>query len=340
MDHQAMERRYLLKVSESREPSRRTCAEKMTALMRTLSLRDPPIPTLYVKSAPGTYYIRSVFDFARYMAPCLLVLEDIETIVTPSTRSYFFNEVDGLENNSGILTVASTNFLDQLDPGLSKRPSRFDRKYLFPLPNLHERELYAGYWHDKLKKNKVKVSFPRMLCPPMARITDKFSFAYMQEAYVSSLLDIARGDDLPRVVGFPDIDGSTEHEHDPLEQYILWRVFQEQVKILRDNMDAQHEANNRQSNHPPQNQLPNSPTSPFPMESSGLDVPAGGGVATYRNNSDSHILPAPIFQGGRNDLDRDLQARQFLQRWEKYPQRNEAATEYRGLNYGLTWMTH
>ena len=56
------------------------------------------IPSLYVKSAPQTYDIRSVFEQARYMAPCLLVFEDIDTIVTPRTRSYFFNEVDGLGN--------------------------------------------------------------------------------------------------------------------------------------------------------------------------------------------------------------------------------------------------
>jgi transitional endoplasmic reticulum ATPase len=39
------------------------------------------------------------------MSPCMLILEDIDTIVTPSTRSYFFNEVDGLENNDGIFMV-------------------------------------------------------------------------------------------------------------------------------------------------------------------------------------------------------------------------------------------
>lgn len=41
--------------------------------------------------------------------------------------------------------VATTNHLDELDPGLSKRPSRFDRKYLFPQPNQEERVLYGKY---------------------------------------------------------------------------------------------------------------------------------------------------------------------------------------------------
>jgi AAA+ superfamily predicted ATPase len=105
------------------------------ALMRTMTNRKNKIPCLYVKSAPQTYMIASVFSLARMEAPCLLVFEDIDTIVTPTTRSYFFNEVDGVANNDGIMMVASTNYLDRLDPGLTQRPSRFDRKYLFPLPN-------------------------------------------------------------------------------------------------------------------------------------------------------------------------------------------------------------
>jgi len=60
--------------------------------MHTLLERKHPIPTLYVKSAPASYYIMDVFRFARQMSPCMLVLEDVETIVTPATRSYFFNE--------------------------------------------------------------------------------------------------------------------------------------------------------------------------------------------------------------------------------------------------------
>lgn len=84
------------------------------ALMHTLYERKPQIPCLYVKSASSTYAIRDVFTMARSMSPCMLILEDIETIVTPYTRSYFFNEVDGLENNDGILMVASTNYCTYL----------------------------------------------------------------------------------------------------------------------------------------------------------------------------------------------------------------------------------
>lgn len=191
--------------------------------------KDRTIPALYVKSAPRTYDIRSIFLQARAMAPCMLILEDIDTIVTASSRSYFFNEVDGLENNDGIFMVASTNHLDRLDPGLSSRPSRFDRKYLFPLPSQHERTLYCEYWRDKLK-SKPSIKFPRKLSPAIAGITKDFSFAYLQEAFVATLLAIAGHRSEEGVRGGGDDEGGD------LDDYELWREMKNQVKALRDDM--------------------------------------------------------------------------------------------------------
>lgn len=199
------------------------------ALMHTLLLdrADDPIPALYVKSAPTSFDIRNVFQQARRQAPCMLVLEDVETIVTPETRSYFFNEMDGLEDNDGLFVIASTNFLDRLDPGLSKRPSRFDRKYLFPLPNRHERTLYCEYWRRKLH-DRPAVTFPRELCPAMAEITHGFSFAFLQEAFVATLLTLAREED----------DGNHDNGDD-LDRYVLWRTFKQQADILRKEVEGE-----------------------------------------------------------------------------------------------------
>jgi hypothetical protein len=76
--------------------------------------RSVPIPTLYVKTlaAPSLrpqQALRLVFTKARQIAPCLLILEDIDSIVTEEVRSYFFNELDGLDDNEGIVIIGSTN---------------------------------------------------------------------------------------------------------------------------------------------------------------------------------------------------------------------------------------
>ena len=195
----------------------------------------------------------------------MLILEDIDTIVTSATRSYFFNEVsnflrvilffssikqvDGLENNDGIFMVASTNHLDQLDPGLSSRPSRFDRKYLFPLPDEGERVLYCKYWRKKLSKKHSSIKFPLKLCPAIAGITADFSFAYLKEAFVATLLTIAgrrseHNDDdndlvdlsVQQALGRGPDDGDDDDDDKPLEEYELWREMKKTVALLRDDM--------------------------------------------------------------------------------------------------------
>lgn len=178
-------------------------------------------------------------------------------------RSYFLNEVDGIKRNDGILMLGSTNHLDRLDPGIAKRPSRFDRKYLFPNPSEQQRTEYARYWRRKLDGNEEGLEFPEQMCGAIAGITGGFSFAYIQEAMVASLLAIAaRGErdnavdggaadrSGDRIVG--DLDRLSvsdrpaalrcacgvcnEGEEPDLSKLVLWREIQKQVKILRDEM--------------------------------------------------------------------------------------------------------
>lgn len=166
------------------------------ALINSLDGREDPVPSLYVKSldacAGPKWSIQEIFKKARTMAPCLLIFEDLDSMVTPKTRSYFLNEVDGLESNEGILMIGSTNHLDHLDPAITKRPSRFDRKYHFKLPDEKARSAYCQYWCNKFASSE-KVDFPETICPLIAKMTPGFSFAYLQELYVASLLTLARG---------------------------------------------------------------------------------------------------------------------------------------------------
>ena len=127
--------------------------------------------------------------------------------------------------------VASTNHLDQLDPGLSSRPSRFDRKYLFPFPSAEERVLYCDYWRNKLA-SKPSVKFPKKLCVAIAGITQDFSFAYLKEAFVATLLAIAGRRSGDEIRGGGDDDGGD------LDDYELWREMKKQVKALRGDMDT------------------------------------------------------------------------------------------------------
>lgn len=203
------------------------------AIMKELANRSPlPVASLYVKSFTSfnpEYGIRKVFQKARETAPCLLILEDVDSLVRPSTRSYFLNEVDGLEKNDGVLMLGSTNHLELLDPGISKRPSRFDRKYLYPLPSLPQRIKYCEYWRSKLSSNP-EIKFPESLCTKIAEITDRFSFAYMKEAFTASLLRL-----LVEKKGQNALSGMAEDGK--VEDLPLWKEMKRQVELLREELD-------------------------------------------------------------------------------------------------------
>jgi transitional endoplasmic reticulum ATPase len=228
------------------------------------------VPTLYVRSLSSyggpEYALSQIFGKARQEAPCYLVFEDLDSIVSDNVRSYFLNEVDGLKSNDGILMVGSTNHLDRLDPGIAKRPSRFDRKYYFPNPSYEQRVQYAKFWQGKLEDNK-DLDFPDELCGKIAEITPKFSFAYMQEAFVATLLAIASrggksiaeadceaerwaGPQEPMEVAngtlhanfgrrdiFVNINGSASEPDSDLDKLELWIEMKKQVKILKEEMN-------------------------------------------------------------------------------------------------------
>ncbi|KAK1975733.1 ATPase [Colletotrichum cereale] len=215
-------------------------------------LHQKNIPTLYVRTLVSfmgpEYSIKQIFGKAREFAPCYLVLEDLDTIVSENVRSYFLNEMDGLKSNDGIFIIGSTNHLDRLDPGISKRPSRFDRKYFFPDPSLEQRTAYCHFWQKKLRTNK-EIDFPDKLCEAIAKITDKFSFAYIQEAFVAALLAIARRSEHGKRDGIQALTEQLEDDwlgvvdasdDEDLEKLVLWVEMKKQIEILRDGMEQEN----------------------------------------------------------------------------------------------------
>lgn len=148
------------------------------------------IPCLYVKSLKSQYgtehsSIRSVFKRARDTTPCLLVFEDLDSHIQDANRSFFLNELDGFAANEGILTLATSNYPERLDPAILERPSRFDRKYNFGLPALSERQAYLAWWSNRLE---AELRLEPKHIQELAAATDGFSFAYLRELVLSSIM--------------------------------------------------------------------------------------------------------------------------------------------------------
>jgi hypothetical protein len=153
-------------------------------------IRELAIPCLYVQSFESPHALpqsgmETVFRRARATAPCLLVLEDIDALLLEGTRSYFLNELDGFAGNHGVITLATTNHPERLDPSILERPSRFDRKYHFDLPAAPTRAQYIAAWNERLKP---ALRLDDAGCAQIAEKTDGFSFAYIQEVFVSAMM--------------------------------------------------------------------------------------------------------------------------------------------------------
>jgi len=148
------------------------------------------LSTLYVRGFTSEYgtdaaNISKVFHKARACAPSMLILEDLDTLVNSENRSHFLNELDGFARNTGILAVASANDPARLDPALINRPSRFDRRYAFNLPEAEERTRYLQFFTSSLDVN-LRLSDEEAAA--LGEEAGGFSFAYLKELVLSSMM--------------------------------------------------------------------------------------------------------------------------------------------------------
>lgn len=114
----------------------------------------------------GARRVRSLFQAAKKKAPCIIFIDEIDAIGstrkqweghTKKTLHQLLVEMDGFEQNEGIILMAATNLPDILDPALT-RPGRFDRHIVVPSPDVRGRqEILELYLQDKPVADTVDV---------------------------------------------------------------------------------------------------------------------------------------------------------------------------------------
>ena len=147
-------------------------------------------PCLYVKSFKSYWgtdqdRIREVFVRARKTTPSVVVLEDLDSLIDNQNRAFFLNELDGFAANTGVVVLATTNHPEKLDPAILDRPSRFDRKYYFNLPAAPERLAFIASWNQS---QEPELRLHESALPALVEATDGFSFAYLKELFLSSMM--------------------------------------------------------------------------------------------------------------------------------------------------------
>ena len=131
-----------------------------------------------------------------------MVLEDLDCLVGDDSRSVLLNELDGFVQNEGLLIIATTNHPEKLDRSLLDRPSRFDRKFHFPLPEPRERRRYLERWRSSLE---TALHFDDDTLTLAVEGTHAFTFAYLKELTFAAMMAFVDGeasmnDVLPRVL--------------------------------------------------------------------------------------------------------------------------------------------
>ncbi|HEX6716216.1 MAG TPA: ATP-binding protein [Pyrinomonadaceae bacterium] len=147
-------------------------------------------PCLYVRSFKSDddteqRNMAEVFARARMTTGCLLVLEDLDSMIDDANRSFLLNELDGFQSNTGVVVLATTNHPEKLDSSILDRPSRFDRKYYFQLPAEPQRHAYVERWNETVQP-EMRVSDRGTAA--LVGATEGFSFAYLKELFVASMV--------------------------------------------------------------------------------------------------------------------------------------------------------
>jgi SpoVK/Ycf46/Vps4 family AAA+-type ATPase len=97
------------------------------------------------KALYDEHSIQCLFEAARFFAPTLIIIEDIDFIglnrdfARNPILGELLTQLDGNDPNEGIFVIATTNRPELLDEALANRPSRFDVQLLFELPTEHQR---------------------------------------------------------------------------------------------------------------------------------------------------------------------------------------------------------
>ncbi len=110
----------------------------------------------------------------------IICIEDLDTIFEKGriTLSAFLNILDGIKPGYGILTIATTNNPGRIDPALTRRPSRFDRKWVIREPDEEgRRRLLRLYFRDDVSDVMVQ---------EIAAKTDGWSAAYLKELFITA----------------------------------------------------------------------------------------------------------------------------------------------------------
>ena len=135
--------------------------------------------------------ISDLYDVARKVAPSIVVVEDIDTLGGIDRNraggdhpilGEFLNCLAGVESNSGVVTIATTNYPEYLDKALVDRPGRFDFRIDFGLPDEKLRKHILEKYLSTFNHKNIDLK-------PLVKATDGMTGAHLKEMVMMAYMD-------------------------------------------------------------------------------------------------------------------------------------------------------
>lgn len=161
-------------------------------------LKDVTVLWCTPSSVEDAESVKNIFEMARHLEPTIIFLEDMDFVAASRDDrglnpllGELLTQLDGAASNEGVFVVGTTNNPWALDKAISSRPSRFDVRVEFGLPDTETRErLY------KLFLNGLDINYTRIISN-----SESLTASHIKEACIRGKLTmITKGGDLEKAI--------------------------------------------------------------------------------------------------------------------------------------------
>lgn len=175
-----------------------------SAMIREIIRRVPDITKVIINpNVENVTKILSTLIDSLDGKKAIIVIEDIDSLITSRNRSEFLNILDGVDIKSGVYFIGTTNYPEQIDPAFMNRSGRFDRTYKINNPGEATRraffesrqigELLSEY---KVYKDDSKPDTDEAIVELFVKYTDDIPMASLKEIMTSTQYLLASNNEM------------------------------------------------------------------------------------------------------------------------------------------------
>ena len=121
-----------------------------------------------------------IFREIQPHTPVVVLMEDIDSIIDSNNESDILNILDGVDQISKVVYLATSNYPERLGQRLLNRPSRFDKRYKMGHPKKESRLLYFNHLIDPQTQKEYEIDIKKWV-----KDTEDMSVAHLKELFIT-----------------------------------------------------------------------------------------------------------------------------------------------------------